>query len=350
MSKRTWYSMKKAGDKAGEINIYGEIGASFWGEDCVSATDFGKDLKALGELDTLMVHINSPGGDVADGIEIHNMLKDNSADVTVLVDGIAASAASYIAMAADKRVMHENTFMLVHEPATIAWGTADEMKAAAADLDRMTETFSATYSKASGQTADAVKVLMKEDRLMDAAEAKKLGYATSVVEAVTMTASFKLDRLPPKSRAQFKAVVDKATADATTAAATAAAAKAKLDADATAAAAAAAGSGSNVVSLDAARGEGNAAAMAYATEVSELCELAGKPSMIAGFMRDKTPIADVRKKLADARAKGGGDDIAGQHRDDATMGGGGAKVDPVKMKAGWAKATDQVNATMGFSK
>src|SRR4029077_12753927 len=103
-----------AEDKSAEILIYDEIGKSWWGEDTVSAKQFLDDLANLGDVDNISLRINSPGGDVFDGVAIHNALKNHKATVTAHVDGIAASAASFIAMAADKIVMPSNSFMLVH--------------------------------------------------------------------------------------------------------------------------------------------------------------------------------------------------------------------------------------------
>src|SRR6185295_18549719 len=99
---KTWFSAKAAAG-VGEIAIYDEIG--FWG---VNARDFRDALVGLGDVGTINMSINSPGGDVFDGIAIHNMLARHSAKVNVTVDGIAASIASLIAMAGDKVTMPEN--------------------------------------------------------------------------------------------------------------------------------------------------------------------------------------------------------------------------------------------------
>jgi ATP-dependent protease ClpP protease subunit len=110
---RQWFKMQAA-EGVGEIVIYDEIGASFWGEDSVSAKQFLATLEGLGDVNSITLRINSPGGDVFDGLAIHNALKNHKATVTAHIDGIAASIASYIAMAADSIVMPANTFMLVH--------------------------------------------------------------------------------------------------------------------------------------------------------------------------------------------------------------------------------------------
>jgi ATP-dependent protease ClpP protease subunit len=179
---RNWFTMK-AEEGVGEIAIYDEIGKSFWGDETVSAKSFLDTLAALGPVNAITLRINSPGGDVFDGLAIHNALKNHAAKVTARIDGLAASAASYIAMAADKIVMPANSFMLVHQSAGFALGTADDMRALADDLERIDNSITATYVARTGMTTGEVKALMKEDRLMGAAEAKELGFADEVERA-----------------------------------------------------------------------------------------------------------------------------------------------------------------------
>src|SRR4249920_3463296 len=112
---RSWFTMKKADENSAEIVIYDAIGQSFWDDSAVSAKDFLSSLTALGDdISNIALHINSPGGDVFDGVAIHNAIKNHKATVTAHVDGIAASIASYIAMAADKIIMPANSFLLLH--------------------------------------------------------------------------------------------------------------------------------------------------------------------------------------------------------------------------------------------
>jgi ATP-dependent protease ClpP protease subunit len=171
---RQWYTMKRE-DSGAEIIIYDEIGKSFWNEASITAKQFLEDLNGLGEVDSITLRINSPGGDVFDGVAIHNALKNHGAKITAHIDGIAASIASYIAMAANKIVMPSNAFMLIHGSAGFVFGNADDMRSTADDLDRIDKSIVATYVSRSKSTAAKIKAIMKEDRLMDAAEAKDLG-------------------------------------------------------------------------------------------------------------------------------------------------------------------------------
>lgn len=286
---RKWYAMRAdAGARSAEITLYGDIGPSFWGEETVDAKSFLADLKALGEVTEIVLRVNSPGGDVFDGLAIHNQLAAHPARIVAQVDGLAASAASLVIMAADEIVAPENAFLLVHEPRGGAFGTADVMIALAADLERMTDTFAATYAKRSGQEADAVKALMKEDRLMDAAEAKALGYVDRIVEPVRMAANYSLDRLPAVARDRLAAVMAAPTEPEKPAALS-------PEPDA-----------SNVVDLDAVRAEARkgAAAEAYgaAAAVAHLCAKAGEPEMAADLISKRMSVEDAGKAIIAARA------------------------------------------------
>jgi ATP-dependent Clp endopeptidase proteolytic subunit ClpP len=204
---KRWFTMKLNDNETGEIMIYDMIGKDPWTGEGMDATDFDTELKALGAVKNINLRINSPGGDVFDGLAIFNMIKNHPATVTASVDGIAASAASLIAMAADKIVMPENSFMLIHKPRGMVFGTDDDMVSMAGDLERMGATFSNAYAARTGQKAEDVTALMCEDRLMSATEAKSLGYADDLSSPVKMAAAYDLKRLPEKARAVMTAAV-----------------------------------------------------------------------------------------------------------------------------------------------
>jgi ATP-dependent protease ClpP protease subunit len=198
---------------APQILVYDEIGA--YG---VNVDSFHRALKSLGEAKDIDMRINSPGGDSFSGIAIHNILAAHSANITAYVDGFAASAASLIAMAADKIVMPENTFMVVHDPYAMTIGPASAHRSMADDLDRVSSAYAQTYATRSKQPLDKVKALMAEDRLMGAPECKELGYCDELVPAKEMAATFKLSKLPDKYRSRVEAVYGAAVAaDAATA-------------------------------------------------------------------------------------------------------------------------------------
>ncbi len=154
--KKSWYSVKAlAKDTAAEISIYDEIG--MWG---VTAKDFISDLKKV-EAKELTLFINSPGGSVFDGLAIYNSLRQHPANVTVKVMGVAASAASFIAMAGDRIVMPENAFLMVHNPMGAVFGNADEMRDWADTLDKIAASLVGIYVARTGKDEKEIKELQE---------------------------------------------------------------------------------------------------------------------------------------------------------------------------------------------
>lgn len=311
---RTWYEMKAADSKAAEILIYGEIGKSWWDDDAVSAKQFVDDLAALGDIDKLTVRINSPGGDAFDGIAIHNAIKNHKAESVALVDGIAASAASIIAMGADKVTMAKNSFMLIHGASGFSWGNADDMRAIADDLDRLDKSIVTTYATRSKQTQAKIKAVMKEDRLMDADEAKQLGLAdeiTDEIKAVNLAdfktlvgAKYTLRLLPKNAAKQFVAAHPETETEPDPPPATV---SEGLEALPEAPPAPTSRAGDNVVTLAAARKEGSDEHKAYTDQVADLCTLAGMPELAVAMIKSGKTIDAVRKELIEAKAKRDGE-------------------------------------------
>lgn len=121
VKSNSWFRMKASANNEADIYIYDEIG--YWG---VTAKQFVNDLKALGDVSHINLHINSPGGDVFDGIAIFNALKHHGAAITVHIDGLAASMASVIAMVGNPVIMPENTMMMIHYPSHYLMGTHEK--------------------------------------------------------------------------------------------------------------------------------------------------------------------------------------------------------------------------------
>lgn len=187
MSK-TWFRAA-ASDGVGDISIYDEIG--LWG---ITAKDFQTALKALGNVSEINLSINSPGGDVFDGLAIHNMLKRHKAVVTVMVDGIAASIASIIAMAGDVVKMPRNAMMMVHDPSGIVVGTSSDMREIADALDKIKTGLVSAYADKTGMDRDEIADLMKAETWLTAEEATDLGFADVIDEPRQMAATFDLSK------------------------------------------------------------------------------------------------------------------------------------------------------------
>lgn len=180
-----YWEMSKTQDNVGEIAIYGEIVSDKWYDEEVSATSFKDDLDDLGDVKTINLHINSPGGSVFEGIAIHNMLKMHKANVNVYVDGLAASIASVIAMSGDTIFMPENSMLMIHNPWTIAMGNSKELRKQADDLDRIAQSSIKTYlSKSNGKIDEETLVkLLDEETWLSAQEAVDYGLADEVLES-----------------------------------------------------------------------------------------------------------------------------------------------------------------------
>ncbi|MFC4158279.1 head maturation protease, ClpP-related [Chitinimonas lacunae] len=180
-----WYNMAAQNDASVRVDIYDEIGG--WG---IRAADFSRDLKALDDgKKKVNVHINSPGGDVFDGIAINNLLAQMGDRCTVYVDGWAASSASIIAVGAHKVVMADNALMMIHNPWTFAMGDAAELRATADALDVCRTALVASYRRKATAVADAELIrLLDAETWLTPTEAVALGLADEVSGASTAKA------------------------------------------------------------------------------------------------------------------------------------------------------------------
>lgn len=193
-----WYSIRKPSPEtvmaqgfvsAAEIFIYGDIGESWWAE-TVSAAQFVKDLAAL-DAERITIRINSMGGSVPDGIAIHNAIKRHKAATTTVVDGMALSIASLIALAGDTVEMAENATMMIHAPWTVVGGNAVDLRATADLLDTWAKAMATSYAAKSGQSNEAVMALLTDgkDHWYTAAEALAAGFCDAVTTALPIAAS-----------------------------------------------------------------------------------------------------------------------------------------------------------------
>ena len=129
----------------------------------------------------MTVWLNSPGGDCVAAAQIYNMLKEYPGSITIKIDGIAASAASLIAMAGDEVLMSPVSMMMIHNPMTAAIGNADEMQKAAAMLDEVKDSIINAYELKTGLTRAKLSHLMDDETWMNAAKAVELGFADDIL-------------------------------------------------------------------------------------------------------------------------------------------------------------------------
>jgi ATP-dependent Clp protease protease subunit len=179
----------KARGTRGEVWLYDQIGASYFG-DGITAKGFQKELAAMGKVSTLNVHINSPGGDVFDGFAIYNQLKQHPATVEVDVDGVAASIASIIAMAAapGKLRIAKNALMMIHNPQGGAYGDETELERVIALLKSVKGNLVDTYVERVGAKKADVEAWMNDETWFTAESALQHGFVDAVTNDSQVTA------------------------------------------------------------------------------------------------------------------------------------------------------------------
>jgi len=178
-SKKTWFNAKKTTDKAAEIALYNDIG--MWG---VQTEDFKNALDGLGEIDDLTIRINSYGGEVFVGFAIYNLINDHkAANKTMIVDGVAASIASVIALAGTKRKAHKNSYIMIHNPAVMIAGGSVDLRKAADELDRIKETIITLYrDRGVNLSKKKLDELMTVETWLTAEDALKYGFIDEILD------------------------------------------------------------------------------------------------------------------------------------------------------------------------
>mgnify|MGYP002553644079 CR=1 FL=1 len=177
-NKKFWNWVRNA-DGGRTLYLDGAIAEESWLEDDVTPKQFKAELLS-GEGD-ITIWINSPGGDVFAASQIYNMLMDYTGSVTVKIDGIAASAASVIAMAGGEVYMSPVSMLMIHNPMTIAIGDAGEMEKAIAMLDEVKESIINAYELKTGLSRARISHLMDAESWMNAKKAVELGFADDIL-------------------------------------------------------------------------------------------------------------------------------------------------------------------------
>lgn len=167
-------------DDTHKLTIYGDIGESWWG-DYITANDVERELKEV-TSNNIEVHINSYGGDVFDGISIYNQLKNHKAKVTIYVDGIAASAASIIAMAADELIMNKGSNLMIHEGSTFVWGTKTDLKKTQNALESIDKSIADIYMTRYAGERSEIDTMIVNETWFTSSEAVDVGLADRVNE------------------------------------------------------------------------------------------------------------------------------------------------------------------------
>jgi ATP-dependent protease ClpP protease subunit len=196
-TRPSWYAINaKKADNEAEITIYDEIGA--WG---VTAAQFTQDLKAI-DAGTIHLRINTPGGDVFDGTAIHNALEESPAQIVVHIDGVAASAGSFIAMSGDEIRMADNAYLMIHNASGGVMGDSEDMRKQAELLDKINGNIADMYKKQAGKSRKYWLDLMDAETWFTAEEAQAAGLVDTIDTTQERTA-------PASARAKFTTVYNK---------------------------------------------------------------------------------------------------------------------------------------------
>lgn len=178
----------KKREDGGELYIYGAIGSDFGYDDSVSAKQVAEALEGLRGVRSLSLYLNSPGGSVFDGLAIYNQLRRFPAAKTCYIDGLAASIATVIMMGCDEVEAAPSSLLMIHDPSGVAFGTADDMRKAAEDLDRFRTQMSALYAVETGGEQGDIEKMMAEETWMSAEEALEKGFVDRLGKNKAVTA------------------------------------------------------------------------------------------------------------------------------------------------------------------
>lgn len=193
MPSNRYYSLTAKSASTAELLLYDEIGSGYFDEG-TTAKQFAEDLRSVRDVATLNVRINSPGGSVFDGFAIYNQLLRFPGRVEVDIDGLAASIASVIALAGRDIRMAKNALFMMHQPSGLVMGTPVDMRAMAANLEKVGEQIRGVYTDKTGMKPERVTTMMDEETWLTAEEAHKLGFVDTITGERAMTNHFDLSR------------------------------------------------------------------------------------------------------------------------------------------------------------
>lgn len=206
MNKRKFWNWSK--NKNGRIlRIDGVIAKEPWIDDKITPKQFKSEL--MSSSGDITLWINSPGGDVFAASQIYNMLMDYKGNVTVKIDGLAASAASVIAMSGSKILMSPVSQIMVHNPMTIAIGNAEEMSKAINMLSEIKESIINAYELKTNLPRDEISKMMDLETWMNARKAVELGFADEIMYIENQKSDTVLDSFMFSRMAVTNKLIDK---------------------------------------------------------------------------------------------------------------------------------------------
>lgn len=207
-NRRFWNWTNDDGERV--LHFYGTIAEESWAEDDVTPEMFRKEL--MSDFGPITIWLSSPGGDCIAASQIYAMLMDYPSDVTIKIDGIAASAASVIAMAGTTVLMAPTALMMCHNPATIAMGDHNDMEKAIDLLETVKESIINAYEIKTGLPRKIISSMMEQETWMDARKAVELGFADGILSTMETRSVGNASGLLFSQRKIDTALVNKLTA------------------------------------------------------------------------------------------------------------------------------------------
>jgi ATP-dependent protease ClpP protease subunit len=187
----TIFAAKKINNSA-ELTIYAPIeDEESWWYDSVTPKGVMRAVANLGNVSEIVVRINSNGGSAFAGMAIYQYLKDHAAKITVKVDGLAASAASIIAMAGDKIIMGTGAMLMIHNPWTVTMGEASELRKTADTLDKISQSLVAVYQERTGKAPEELQTMLDDSTWLTGDEAVSMGFADEVDRQFQVSAAIR---------------------------------------------------------------------------------------------------------------------------------------------------------------
>lgn len=177
--KKFWNFIKNEDTSETELIFNGPISDETWWGDEITPAMFRDELSKVSG--NLTVWLNSPGGDVFAASQIYTMLKNYKGKVTVKIDGIAASAASVVAMSGDETLIAPTAMMMIHDPSTMAFGNKEDMKKAISLLDEVKESIINAYEDKTHLSRDKIAKMMSDETWLNAKKAYEMGFADGIL-------------------------------------------------------------------------------------------------------------------------------------------------------------------------
>jgi ATP-dependent Clp protease protease subunit len=178
--ERFW-TVRNEADKEPELEFYGFISEYSWFDDDITPQMFKADLEKIGNGGPITIRLNSGGGDVFAASVIRSMLVEYPGRVTVRIDGLCASAATFVAMAGDRVLMQDTAFFMIHDPMALAWGSIEEIKQILDLLKTVKSGIMAAYETKTGLDIEKLSKMMTAETWMTAKEAKEYGFIDDVI-------------------------------------------------------------------------------------------------------------------------------------------------------------------------